>query len=370
MVTITIRKNYILWFALTFWLSYSVRINAGADPETKAAASPVPQTAKTIAAFVPKHWILESSADGDLNKDNLADCALVVSDTEGCSDSKPAGQRKLVIALKETDGLFHKCAESDLAVPLSGAPPQLTIKKDVLIVEHSQGAHPRLTTNHKYQLHDDQWNLIGYTRSENDGAASHAVDSVDVNLLTGEVAGSLNAKRNCSARFLEIRSPQIEGPDPSPADWTAPSVWLNSKTEQCPIIAVQSVHSKDTLFLRTQLQRSNAIADGDVQLIDEKGAVLPPVGKKKTAYAYILSSYDLKTLRGDNKPTSDDPELLRVTVQVSPIHCGCKKTFATSQSAAGAILLTKMKGLPALAEVDTRDGAMIHPELWPLAQEK
>ena len=295
---------------------------------------------------------------------------MIISDTQGCSDSKPAGKRKLVIALREADGVLHKCAESDFAIPLTGRRPQVAIKKNVLSVEHSSGSHPRLSTNHKYQWQNNQWNLIGYTRSTSDTTSRQAVDTVDVNLLTGEVAAALNAKKSCSARFLEIRSPEIEGSEPSPADWTAPSVWLNSKTEQCPIIAVQSVHSKDTLFLRTQLQRSNNIADGDVQLLDEKGKVLPPNSKKKTAYAYILSSYDLKTLRGEGKAAGDDPELIRVTVQVSPIHCGCKKTFATSQIGAGAFLLTKLKGLPALAEIDARDGSVIHPELWPLPEDK
>jgi hypothetical protein len=332
----------------------------------------VPQTSKNAAGFVPKHWFLESSAEGDLNKDGLTDCALIISDTEDSSESKPAGQRKLVVALRESDGLLHKSVECETAVSLSGNPPQVAVKKDVLSVEHDGGFRYKLSTSHKYQLHNDRWDLIGYTHVEHDTAATHAVDSVDVNLLTGEVAANLSAKRSCSSRFFEVRSPQIDGIEPSPADWTAPSVWLNARSEQCPTVAVQSVHSKDTLFLRTQLQGSNAISEEEVRLLDEKGQTVAPRSKRKTAYGYILSSYDLKPLVGEKPVTAknDGQEILRLSVQVTPEHCGCKKTFSTAQNGAGAILLTKMKGLPAIAEVDMRDGGEVHPVIWPLPEEE
>lgn len=353
-------------------LAVSISAVCGAEQDVKTTSSVVPQTSKNLAGFVPKHWFLESSAEGDLNKDGLADCALVISDTEDCSESKPANQRKLVIALREADGLLHKSVESDTAVSLSGNPPQVSIKKDVLSVEHDGGFRYKLSTSHKYQLHNDRWNLIGYTHVEHDTAATHAVDSVDVNLLTGEVAANLSAKRSCSSRFFEIRSPQIDGAEPSPADWTAPSVWLNQKSEQCPTVAVQSVHSKDTLFLRTQLQGSSAIGEDEVRLVDEKGQPITPQSKRKTAYGYILSSYDLKPLIGEKPVTAknDDPEMLRLTVQVTPALCGCKKTFSTAQNGAGAILLTKLKGLPAIAEVDMREGNEVHPVIWPLPEEE
>jgi hypothetical protein len=309
-----------------------------------------------------------------LNKDDRADFAFVVSETEGGDESK-APLRKLIIAL-QADGLLHKSAESESAVALKNE-PQLTIKKDVLIVENDSG-HQRLT--HKYQLRSGHWELIGFTENDTDTDGANATDSVDVNLLTGEVIGSSRTNKSYATRFLEVRSPLIDGPESSAADWTAPAVWLNAKSEKCPIVAVYSVHNKNTLFVRTELEGSFDIAEDEVDLVNHKGAVVPALTKKKTTYGYILATYDLKSLLINNAPAPDSdtqveenkgdaPELLRISVKVTPAHCGCKKTFSTAQHGdAGGILLTKLKGLPTLADIDLRNGDAIHPKVRPLAE--
>jgi hypothetical protein len=370
-------RNTFLSVTLSCFLGLSACRAWAVEAAGKTALPTIPASAKTPAGFVPKGWKIESSAQGDLNKDNHQDCAIVISETDPSSESKTATQRKLVIALHEADGLLHKSGESESAISLEGGAPELTIKKDVLIVEHKGSLQKGPKTIHKYQLRNGEWDLIGYTHVDYDSAAGHPAGSVDVNLLTGEVVGSSIAKQLASSRFLEVRSPAIEGPESCAADWTAPAAWLNTKSEQCPIVAVMSVHSKNTLFLRVELEGAYNISEDEVELLNAKGAVIPTLSKKKTAYGYILASYDLKSLEMSHgagtadEQQSDDPELLRISVKVTPLHCGCKKTFSTAPNGdVGGILLTTLKGLPTLAEINVRDGAPVHPRLRPLTEQE
>ncbi len=379
-------------FSLSLWPQNAQGTEAGAAPPPsgtagQAASTLVPSTAKTLADFVPKGWFLESSATGDLNRDGLPDCGVVVSDTKDSCGSNPAKQRKLIIGLAEADGMFHRIVENESAVMLEGGTvfgfPQISIKKDVLTIDHYGGSRWRRQTHHKYQLRNGEWVLIGYTRMENDSFRPHVHETVDVNLLTGEVAGSLENEHSQSARFFEVRSPLIIDDRPSAADWTAPSVWLNAKTTTCPIVSVQSVHNRSTLFLRIQLQGSNKLAEEEVRLRDAKGALMTPLAQKEiNAYGYILSSYDLKLARtsggvtssaqavaGGQKSDGEDPELLRLSVEITPAHSGCNRTFSTASGGQpGGILLTKQKGLPTLADVNVRGDSDVHPFLWPVPE--
>ncbi len=364
------RTTESLLFLATFCaLPYLAREADAVESMTKTAAPPIASTARSAAGFLPKGWYMEAHAEGDLNKDGLKDSVLVMSDTDPAIAAKSVGERRLLIALRDADGLLHKSAESESAVSLLGNPPRISIKNDVLDLE---ATNEKGKTIYKYQLRNGQWDLIGYTHVEYDSDTTRPRESIDLNLLTGDVVAASRRREYHSKHFLEVRSPLIDGAESCAADWTAPAVWLNPKSQQCPIVAVLSVHNKNTLFIRSELEGAYDIADEDVALLNSSGVVVPAVSKKRTTYGYILASYDLRSLVPESgtdnsespsdEPKRDDPLLLRLSVKVTPSHSGCKKTFSTgSNGDAGAILLTKLKSLPTLMDIDVRSGAAIQP---------
>ena len=306
----------------------------------------------------------------DLNKDGRKDCALIVSDQKGTD-------RRLLIALRSADGFYRKSADVRNAVMVecgpSGGIPSVTIKNGVLIVNHYCGSRERTITDHKYQLRDGQWVLIGFTCENYDANADHVGQKVDVNLLTGDVEGRVWTGKDgeTRAKFLEVRSPLVNSKEPEVTEWTAPATWLNTKTKNCPIVSVQSIHNNDTVFVRMQLQESYKLSEKDLSLRTAKGQVIEPTTVRKTPYGYVIASFDLKTaplaalLTEATAIASDSDPLLRVNVEVAPKECGCTQTFSTAGSAVGGILLTKRPSLPHLADVDFRnETGSEHTMLW------
>jgi hypothetical protein len=332
----------------------------------------IPASASKATGFVPKGWQIDSVAEGDLNRDGRKDCALVLSNQD-------ASDRRLIIALAQGDGLLHKSDESQKAVALQCGPsagiPQVEIRNNILHVEHYCGSRWRDETEHKYQLRNGQWCLIGYTDAGYDSLSPvHANQKIDVNFLTGEVEASLSdGKKGNHERFFEVRSPLIESAEVELTDWTAPAVWLKSSSRGCPIVSIQSVHNSNNLFLRTQLQGSDDLSDKEIQLFDSKGQLIPPSSEKKTQYGYVLSEYDMRgpQLSTEAARAKESPaeSLLRLTVSITPTSSGCQKKFATSIKGAGGIFLTTVAGPPRLADVDVRDGDQAHPFLWPTPED-
>ena len=337
---------------------------------SSAAGAVAPATSRTLQGLAPKGWKVDSTAEGDLNKDGRKDCALIVSDQKD-------RDRRLLIALRGADGLYRKSADARNAVVVecgpSGGVPSVAIKNGVVIVSHYCGSRERSMTDHKYQLRNGQWLLIGFTGESYDANADHVGQKVDVNLLTGDVEGRLwTGKENeTRAKFLEVRSPLVNSKEPEVTEWTAPATWLNTKTKDCPIVSVQSIHNKDTVFVRMQLQESYKLSEKDLRLRTAKGQVVEPISVRKTPYGYVIAAFDLKAeplagLLSEATAIANDSEpLLRVNVEVSPKECGCTQTFSTDRTAVGGILLTKRTSLPHLADVDFRNEmGPEHTMLW------
>src|SRR5579885_1055647 len=89
------------WMLLTCAL---MAISATAGAEVKVPA--FPKTGKTVNDFVPAGWKILKKAEGDLNKDNLPDMAVIlasnVEDTN--SDDAMDAPRPLLLLLKQADG--------------------------------------------------------------------------------------------------------------------------------------------------------------------------------------------------------------------------------------------------------------------------
>lgn len=369
------RAKFLSLVLITFgWATLCQRfVTAAVQESREAVASNVPTVAKKPQGFVPHGWQIDSLAEGNLDKDDRKDCALIVSDKDG-------QHRRLVVALASADGHLHKVQDVEKAVALacgpSGGIPEVEIHNRVLVVQHYCGARERYETQHKYQFRNGKWFLIGYTATTNDANAPDHDQSVDVNLLIGDVAGTYEAgAKKKSARFLEVRSPLVSGKEPELTDWISPAAWLNKKSVECPIVAVQSVHTNAKLFLRVQLQDSTKLDENEIKLLDEKRQPVSAVGMKKTAYGYVIATYDmtappLSTALAEARKEDDyNLPLLRFSVQVTPKSAGCNKTFSTANRGAGGVLLTKQMNIPTLEDVDVRDGAFVHPFLWVLPSE-
>src|SRR5258707_10950943 len=85
--------------------------------EIKRPPLRVPETADTVAKFVPRGWRLEDESlkEADLNSDGRPDAAFVISNGGGANDSTVV-KHVLVLALRSADGKLHRSIVNDAAV--------------------------------------------------------------------------------------------------------------------------------------------------------------------------------------------------------------------------------------------------------------
>lgn len=332
----------------------------------------VPNKVPNVAGFAAGGWKIESQADGDLNKDGRPDSAVILAFPD---DGSPIVERMLVVAFRDPAGKLVKNKENRTAVALSGGTltslPRVSIKHGVLIVDHSHGAKETTNYEHKYQWRDGNWVLIGYTENTHSQKNNYNHRSLDLNLLTGELASSLSSqKKSLSERFMEVRSPLIQTDQPTAADWTSPSVWLKAEVKDCPVISLRSVHNAKKLFIRVQYEGTKNMTKKDLRVVDTSGRPLVPESLNVTPYGYVIAAYDLESqpLKRLVDATSKDESkgmVLRLNVEIKGTACNCSKPVTTaSKNDPGAILLTALKTLPNLDDVNVREGHAVHPPLY------
>jgi hypothetical protein len=185
-----------LWFGL-------IAIHLAGFVFGQEVLSKIPVSGKSIVAFIPKDYDTLEVVKGDLNKDNIADVAMVLkSKEEDKDDANKSGDelppRLLLVLLKQADG-YKLAAKSDSAIlcgdcggvfgdPFAG----ITIVKGVLIVDHFGGSAWRWGTTHRFRYQQNDFYLIGKTSHSfwnvkfcdklNDFAGTSVED---INLLTG-----------------------------------------------------------------------------------------------------------------------------------------------------------------------------------------
>lgn len=345
----------------------------GVKPSFAATDVPaVPNKVPNVAGFAAGGWKIESHADGDLNKDGRPDAAVILAFPD---DGSPIVERVLVVAFRDPAGKLVKNKENKSAVALSGgtltSSPKVSIKHGVLIIDHSHGGKETTNYEHKYQWREGNWVLIGYTENTHSAKSNYNHRSLDLNLLTGELASSLSSqKKSLSERFMEVRSPLIQTDQPTAADWTSPSVWLKTDVKDCPVISIRSVHNAKKLFIRVQYEGSKNMTKKDLRVVDTGGRPLVPESLNVTPYGYVIASYDLESqpLKRLVDATSKDETkgmVLRLNVEIKGTACNCTKPVTTaSKNDPGAILLTALKSLPNLDDVNVREGHSVHPPLY------
>jgi hypothetical protein len=156
--------------------------------------------AKNLAGFVPKGWqLLQSAADGDLNKDGLDDLVGVIEKTtktepDPGQDGPP---RILFIAFQKPGGGYELSVQANKAILLSndggafGDPlQQVEIGRGTVQVSYYGGSGERWNHTDKFRFQDGGWFLIGVTTETSRTDGSDEGTSEDINLLTGKMRKS------------------------------------------------------------------------------------------------------------------------------------------------------------------------------------
>jgi hypothetical protein len=166
--------------------------------------------AASAAGFVPQGWVLEGQASGDLNRDGIADLALVLRQNEPKNVVEHSGlgerplntnPRILAVAFREGPaGDYILQAENHTLIPRREDPVQvdpfgddnggIAIERGGLnITLHlfmTAGGWDMFTATHKFQHRNNRFELSGYDRSSVHRASGKTND-ISVNYLTGKM---------------------------------------------------------------------------------------------------------------------------------------------------------------------------------------
>lgn len=161
---------------------------------TNALGQVTPKTAKSPTEFVPAGYVVFQQIQGDLNKDNQVDYALIIKGTDKANFVKDEyrgeldrNRRGIIIALKNNDryelALENRdCFSSENEDGGVYFPPELdvSIKKGNLLVHYGHGRYGYWTYNFRFQNSD--FELIGYDSNQSRGPITER--SVSINLMT------------------------------------------------------------------------------------------------------------------------------------------------------------------------------------------
>jgi hypothetical protein len=162
-------------------------------PEAPAAAA---VTGTQLAAFIPKTYVLFDTVYGDLNKDGLKDCVVMIKGTDknNIVNDESRGKldrnrRGIIVLFKKANG-YERVLENDTCFSSENedggvyyAPElYLEIKKGNLYVSYAHGRYGYWGYTFRFQ-HGD-FELIGYDASDNHGPVVNSETSI--NYLTGK----------------------------------------------------------------------------------------------------------------------------------------------------------------------------------------
>ena len=155
----------------------------------------LPASGTKVESFVPKGWYIHEKAEGDLNKDNLPDLAVVIEADKPVKNLKEADNeqtpRLLFVAFKQADGSYKLSIQSNESIMLSneggvfGDPWEgLSIERGTLLVRFYGGSSSRWGYAYRWRFQENDWFMIGATytaSSTHDGS----YEKYDFNLITG-----------------------------------------------------------------------------------------------------------------------------------------------------------------------------------------
>lgn len=149
---------------------------------------------KNVEDFIPQGYVLYDTIYGDLNKDNLEDCILIIKGTkkENIVESRfeaivDRNRRGIIILFKNENG-YQKTTENVDCFSSENEdggvyfPPELyiNVKRGNLIIHYGHGRYGFWNYTFRYQ--ESEFKLIGYDSSNNFGPIINSETSI--NFLT------------------------------------------------------------------------------------------------------------------------------------------------------------------------------------------
>ena len=163
------------------------------------------QEDKNLLSFIPKGYVLFEKVYGDLNKDGLEDCVLIIKGTDNSKIINHEFRGKLDRNRRGIIILFNKKDKYEVALKNLSCfsseneeggvyfPPDLSIeiKKGNLYINYSHGRYGYWQYNFRYQ--HANFELIGYDRS-NGGVVIEK--EISINFLTKKKQEKVNTNEN------------------------------------------------------------------------------------------------------------------------------------------------------------------------------
>ncbi|MCF6350849.1 MAG: hypothetical protein L3J23_07455 [Flavobacteriaceae bacterium] len=137
---------------------------------------------KNPSEFLPEGYVIFEKIYGDLNKDGLEDCVIIIKKTE-----KKDNRRGIIVIFNKNDN-YELAAKNDNCFSSENEnggvyfPPELSIniKKGNLYIQYSHGRYGYWKYTFKFQ--DPYFKLIGYDSSDNYGSIVNK--KISINFLT------------------------------------------------------------------------------------------------------------------------------------------------------------------------------------------
>jgi len=172
------------------------------------------QTKQELTNFVPKGFVISEKITGDLNKDGLTDCVLIIKGTDKKkiikdedSEEVDLNRRGIIILLNKNNHYElttknYNCfssANEDGGVYFA---PELSIDiiKGNLSIHYGQGRYG--FCRYTFRLHDSDFELIGYDSSDDSGPVVNR--EISINFLTKKKQIKENTNENATEEGEEV----------------------------------------------------------------------------------------------------------------------------------------------------------------------
>lgn len=215
------KKYYLLAVAAFLFLFQSCNDSNKTQPSTEKeevsvkeenqleTVTPKTQTGKPIAEFIPAGYKIFQEIHGDLNKDGLEDCAIIIKATkkENIITDEYRGKldrnrRGIIVLFKVKEDYVlatknYDCFSSENEDGGVYFAPELdvSIEKGKLYVHYGHGRYGYWTYTFRHQKAD--FELIGYDSSDNYGPVVNSETSI--NFLTKKKVTKTNTNENAES---------------------------------------------------------------------------------------------------------------------------------------------------------------------------
>jgi len=179
------------------------------EQNSSETIAPIEETGKPKAEFIPTGYKVFQEIKGDLNKDGIEDCVIIIKGTnkENIITDEYRGKldrnrRGIIVLFKANSNYIeavknYDCFSSENEDGGVYFPPDLdvSIEKGKLYVHYGHGRYGYWTYTFRYQKSD--FELIGYDSSDNFGPVVNSETSI--NFLTKKKVTKTNTNENAES---------------------------------------------------------------------------------------------------------------------------------------------------------------------------